>query len=109
MQGPCLRPTAMGNFRTITQKVFTAILFYNVHILGLMASSQNIIQKLKKNKETSACFLIKEEFQSLIYWEDTGHFPAGYQPELLQDMKRLHFHKPLTQHISTPTKVDLLY
>lgn len=43
MQGPCLRPTAMGNFRTITQKVFTAILFYNVHILGLMASSQNII------------------------------------------------------------------
>lgn len=43
MQGPCLRPTAMGNFRTITQKVFTAILFYNVYILGLMASSQNII------------------------------------------------------------------
>lgn len=60
-------------------------------------------------KETSAWFLIKEEFQSLIYCEDTGHFPAGYQPELLQDMKRLHFHKPLTQHISTPTKVDLLY
>lgn len=38
-----MRPTAMGNFRTITQKVFTAILFYNVYILGLMASSQNII------------------------------------------------------------------
>lgn len=47
---------------------------------------------------------------SAIYWEDTGYFPTRHWPEeLLQDTKRLHFPKPLTQHSNTPAEVDLLY